>query len=382
MPPIGPDDGPVAVTGASGYIGSWTVYSLIRRGYTVHACLRDASDKAKTEHLLALNALGVPSLTVSRNPRPGSVKIFSADLTKPGSYDEAFAGCTAVLHVGTAMGYGGANNSRQIFDGAVDGTMNVLNSVQKAGTIRRVVYTSSFAAVGHPTPPGYVYTEKDWASDGRQKDPLWTFDDQGNLVRPQEEHWEHISKVGDLAYSMAKVMTEKLLYRTAAEDGRFEGITICPCSVLGPLMGPAHELVGSWQWIMGRMLRNLPAARGQHNLWNIVDVRDVAEAHVLAMESSNCRNGSRYMLTATDASGELDVFQLQSKLQRLFPDIRIGGAPEDVRRVYDAPRAQCNLARTELGLTTHHIDDTLRATGNTMLKFGLIKEPAYRRSKL
>eukprot|EP00747_Dinoflagellata_sp_TGD_P167643 gnl/TRDRNA2_/TRDRNA2_192382_c0_seq1.p1 gnl/TRDRNA2_/TRDRNA2_192382_c0~~gnl/TRDRNA2_/TRDRNA2_192382_c0_seq1.p1 ORF type:complete len:383 (+),score=73.12 gnl/TRDRNA2_/TRDRNA2_192382_c0_seq1:62-1210(+) len=382
MPPIKPEDGPVAVTGASGFIGSWTVYSFLKRGYTVHACLRDAKDKAKTEHLLALNAIGVPSLHVGRSSKPGTVKIFEADLTKPGSYDEAFSGCCAVIHVGTAMGYGGVNNPRQVYDGAVSGTENVLSSVKKAGTVKRVVFTSSFAAIGHPVPNGYVYTEKDWASDGRQKDPLWNFDADGNLLKPREEDWEAISKVGDLAYSMAKVTTEKLVNRVGAEQG-FESITICPCVVLGPLMSTAHELVGSWQWVMGRLLRNKPVVRGQHNLWNIVDVRDVAEAHALAAESMNCRNGARYQLTATDDSGELNVFQLQTKLMRLFPDIHIGGAPDDVKRVYDGPRAHCNLARAELGLRTHHIDDTLKTTGDTMLKLGLIKDVAYKKmSKL
>ena len=59
--------------------------------------------------------------------------------------------------------------------------------------------TSSFAAVGHPAPAGYVYTEKDWASDGRAGDPLWNFGPDGELMRPKEANWEAISKVGDLS---------------------------------------------------------------------------------------------------------------------------------------------------------------------------------------
>lgn len=188
MPAVTAANGPVAVTGASGYIGSWAVYAFLRRGYTVHACLRDSSDPAKTEHLRAMEAVGHPSLHVGSSTDAGRIKIFEADLTRPGSYDEPFAGCCAVIHVGTAMGYGGANDPRQIYDGAVDGTLNVLESIKKVGTVRRFVYTSSFAAIGHPVPSGYVYTEKDWASDGREGDPLWNFDtNTGELLRPVSE---------------------------------------------------------------------------------------------------------------------------------------------------------------------------------------------------
>jgi hypothetical protein len=109
------------------------------------------------------------------------------------------------------------------------------------------------------------------------------------------------------------------------------------------------------------------------------------EIQALIAESANPRNGSRYNICATDDSGELNVFALQAKLMRLFPDIRIGGAPEDgsLMRVHDGPRAHCDLARSELGLSTHHIDDTLKATGNTMIKLGLVggeDGPAYKPS--
>ena len=55
MPPVTKDSGPVAVTGASGYIGAAIVLDLVRHGYTVHGCVRDTAVKAKTAHLLAMN---------------------------------------------------------------------------------------------------------------------------------------------------------------------------------------------------------------------------------------------------------------------------------------------------------------------------------------
>jgi len=231
--------------------------------------VRDASDPAKTDHLHKLGSIGDPALTMGRSAEAGAVKIFEADLTVDGSYDEPMAGCSCVVHVGTPMGYAGANDPRQVFDGAVEGTMNIIETIRRVGSVKRLIYTSSFAAVGHPAPPGYVYTEKDWASDGREGDPLWNFDEHGELQRPKESDWEAISKVGDLSYSMAKVITDKMSAKIAKEDGRFDAIAVNPCVVLGPCMTTAHELVGSWQWVMARMLTGRECARGHQALWNI-----------------------------------------------------------------------------------------------------------------
>ena len=120
MPAVNSSDGPVAVTGASGYVGSHVVVALVKRGYTVHACLRDPNNPDKTEHLLALNG----------GRYPGHVELFTANLLEEGSYDIPFTDCYAVLHAGTPMAYGGTNNPRQVYDGAINGTKNVLNSVK------------------------------------------------------------------------------------------------------------------------------------------------------------------------------------------------------------------------------------------------------------
>ena len=356
MPAITPSDGPVAVTGASGYIGFHVLISLARRGYSVRACITDPDDPIKTAHVLALNEAG----------HAGEVTLHKANLLESGSYDVPFSDCCAVVHVGTAMGYGGANNPEQVYAGAVQGTENVMGSVDRAGTVRRFVYTSSFAAISHPAPSGYVFTEKDWASDGRENDPGWSL--------------ENLNEKGETGYAMAKVETERMLYRIAEEDGRFEAISICPIVVLGPLLSKAHDLVFSWQWFLGRMLRGKECSRGWQHLWNIVDVRDVAEAHALALESQVPRNGDRYQLSATDESGEIDCMQLQAHLQALFPRIDVGGAPEALKpmlekygRVFDAPRAHCDKARRDLGLRTHPVLDTLRETAQTMLDLGLVE---------
>ncbi len=356
MPRVTPADGPVAVTGASGYVGSHVVLALVKRGYTVRACVTDSSNPRKTSCLIGLNQGGYP----------GRVELRTANLFREGDYDETFTECAAVLHVGAPLGYRGTNGPRQVYDGAVNGTGNVINSVKKSGNVKRVVYTSSFAAINHPEAPGYVFTEQDWASDNRLGDPAWTPD--------------NIDRKPGIAYAMGKVASERMAFRMAAEDGRFDVISVCPSVVLGPLLSAANGLAGSWQYIVGKMLAGQPCTRGWQYLWNIVDVRDVAQAHALIVESDNCENGSRYQLTASDRAGELNVEELQTHLARLFPQINVGGPPKEYAEIvtrfggpFDGPRAYCDRARTELGLKTHPVDDTLFETGRTMIEFGLVK---------
>jgi hypothetical protein len=185
---------------------------------------------------------------------------------------------------------------------------------------------------------------------------------------------------------MAKEATEHLANRFAADDGRFDVVSVCPLIGLGPLLSRVHELVLSWQWYLGRMLAGQPCGRGWRHLWNVVDVRDVGEAQALIIESNRCSNGTRYQLSATDPSGELNVIELQAHLARLFPHIAVGGPPKEfdefIRKYgkpFDGPRAYSDRARQELGLQTHAVDDTLFETGRTMIELGLVK-PALKRS--
>lgn len=355
MPAVSSNDGPVAVTGASGYIGAHTVIALLKRGYDVRACVTDLSNPDKTEFLRALG-----------DEHSGSVTLHEANLLEKGSYDAPFRDCCAVLHVGTPMGYGGANNPQQVYDGAIGGVHNIVDSVRAAASVKRLVYTSSFAAIGHPSPPGYQYTEADWASDNRDKDPNW--------------NTENLVSKGEVGYSMAKVECERLVNRLAAEDGGFDAISVCPCVVLGPLLSPVHELRGSWQFFLGRMLAGHPCQRGWQALWNIVDVRDVGESEALMIESDVCENGSRYMLCATDDTGEITAMQLHEHLQALFPHIDVGTVTPEYEAMiekhgapYNAPRAHCDKVRQELGLETQPIEDTIRTTGETMIELGLVQ---------
>jgi nucleoside-diphosphate-sugar epimerase len=354
-PAVTPVDGPVAVTGASGYIGSWIVRDLVEQGYSVRACVRDSNIPEKVDHLLAMN----------NEALKGQVELFTGDLLEPGSYDEAFDGCCCVIHAGAAVGYN-KETPQEVYDGCFTEVKHVIDSARKAGTVKRFVFTSSFAAVSHPRPEGYVFTEKDWCGDN---------------IEGYRGAWteENIAKNRDIAYAMAKASAERMMYEKAAEDSSFEAIAILPLHVIGPLMCANHDQGWSWQNCIRFMLqgKDYKKSPGGRMLWNNVDVRDVARAHRLAAESVKASNGSRYILSASDRSGELYTFELQAKLKELFPDTTdIGGEQmEDgrpLKATYDSPRAYCLLAKQELGLTTRSIDETLKATGDSYFELGLL----------
>ena len=361
----GPGDGPVAVTGASGFIGAHVVHNLVAAGYAVHACMRDTSREDKTAYLKDMDAKG-----------PGSVELFSVDLMDAanGGYDDAFAGCSAVFHVaadiGTDKRYGPPSRER-MYASLLDMTAGVLESCRKSGTVKRVIYTSSTAAVMGPglpdRPENYRYTEDDWAGGSYE-----TLD--ARYTRPNKDgemvsHWT----AQDATYAKGKVDAERFGYDFGAKHG-IDVISICPCHVLGPLLGEPHNTI--WQRRIGLMLSGTTDFSGQGVQWNIIDVRDIAEAQRLAAESPRAANGSRYMLVATDESGEPSMRMLIDLLSELYPNINVAGdyypPPTDARL-----RARCTKAINELGLVTHDVRDTLKDTGDSLIALGVI-EPAYK----
>ncbi|MCZ6889883.1 MAG: NAD-dependent epimerase/dehydratase family protein, partial [Gammaproteobacteria bacterium] len=285
----------------------------------------------------------------------------------PGSYDGAFDACSAVIHAGAAVGYN-RETPQEVYDGCFTEVKHVIDSVKKAGTVKRFVFTSSFAAVGHPRPEGYVFTEKDWCGDN---------------LEAYQGRWteQNIPKNRDIAYAMAKANAERMIYAAAEQDGRFEAMAILPLHVIGPLMCVNHDQGWSWQNCIRYMLQGkaYKKSKGGRMLWNNIDVRDVGRAHRLCAESTIARNGSRYILSANTRSGELFTWELQAKLQDLFPAFQdIGGEEmEDGKpkeQTYDSPRSYCLLANQELGLTTYTIDETIKATVESYIRLGLLEE--------
>ena len=357
---ISPADGPVAVTGASGFVGSHLVRNLVKHGYAVHACLRDTRRADKTAYLIDIDNTG-----------PGSVKLFSCDLYKAadGEYDEAFAGCSAVFHVAADIGSDAATYGRlsplKQYEGLVDMTVAILASCKQAGTVRQVIYTSSVAAVLGPgapdRPSDYMFTEDDWAGGSYETLEERHMGEDGKTLWTAEAR----------AYSKGKVDAEKAGFAFGIETG-IDVISICPFHVLGPLLGVPHD--ATWQHRLGLALKGESKMEERGNMaWNIIDVRDIAQAQRLAAESDVAPNGSRYCLVAHDESGEPPGDEFLDLVQELFPDHNVCGGfrPEPTDR---RARCRCTKAINELGLKPRSVRETLRDTGNSLLELGVVPE--------
>ena len=347
--PINPSDGPVAVTGSAGYIGSHIVLNLVKHGYSVRACVRDTANLANTAHLSAMNNIG-----------PGSVELFACDMTVPGAYDAVFKGCCGVFHAAAEMGNLEGSTPMKVYEGGLAATKLVVDSIRKAGGVKRLVYTSSFAAVAHPCDEGHLYSEDSWADmeqERRREGSEWTM--------------EVVARNREVAYAMTKVDAERYVYQQAEEAG-FTANGVCPCHVIGPVLSASHQRPWSWQTRIGDMLEGYGHPR---MFWNIVDVRDVAEAQRLIAESPDNSNGERYNLVATDESGMISQQELQAILQKLYPGIGIGGIYRD-GRTYRSPVAVLEKAVSQLGLKPHTVEQSIRDNADSLLIWGLVKTRA------
>mgnify|MGYP003311922861 FL=1 len=225
------ETGPVVVTGSGGFIGSHIVLNLVKRGYQVRACVRDASNVLANAHLNSMNQIG-----------PGVVELFSCDMMQAGAYDEVFKGAVCVFHAAAEMGNLEGSTPLKVYEGGVDATKLVIDSIKKSGSVRRLVYTSSFAAVGHPCEEGYQYTEESWA-------------DMNQEMRRQGSEWnmDVVAKNREVAYAMTKVESERLVYAEGEANG-FDAFGVCPCHVIGPLLAAGHQRPWAWQTRIGDML--------------------------------------------------------------------------------------------------------------------------------
>ena len=148
--------GPVLVTGATGFVAGWIIRRLLEEGVTVHATVRDPGDAGRLRHLNAL-------------PRAhgAELRFFGADLLGNGSFAEAMAGCGVVFHTASPFTSTVKDPERELIEPALLGTRNVLNQARKTDSVRRVVLTSSCAAIYTDAAdcadaPGGILTEAIW----------------------------------------------------------------------------------------------------------------------------------------------------------------------------------------------------------------------------
>ncbi len=239
----------VLVTGGTGYVGGWTIVELLRRGYAVRTTVRSAPKEASVRAAVATEI------------DPGDRLTFAiADLTSDDGWDSAVAGCACVLHVASPLGGDGASN---LVGPARDGALRVLRAAVGAG-VKRVVLTSSVAAAA----PRFSGPE--------------SFNDESVWTDPNDPTVNE--------YRRSKVLAERAAWDFMA-DKKTQLVTILPGAIIGPVL--TLEGLGSVQLVSRLLTGKVP---GVPRLgFDIVDVRDVALAHILAM-TSDAAAGERFIV--------------------------------------------------------------------------------------
>ncbi len=225
----------ILVTGANGHIGANTIRSLLRHGHEVVPFVRRNAD------LRGIEKLGL-------SYRYG-------DIRDRESLAAAVEGCDVVIHL-AAVVKTWSKNPDEIIQPTLSGTRNIFSAAKQAG-IMRLIYTSSVAAVGSAPSPGTVRTELDWNEDAQNP------------------------------YYVAKVRSEREALRLS-ETLAVPTIRLCPAYVLGPY---DYRITPTTAAIVDLINGTRPTWEGG---WNIVDVRDVAEAHAAAVDCGE--PGARYVV--------------------------------------------------------------------------------------
>ena len=254
----------VLVTGGSGFIASYCIIALLRKGYKVKASLRSLNRVADVKQML----------TVAGIRDFDNLSFVQADLSQESGWMEAAKGCTYIIHPASPTPNFLAKHEDEFIIPAVNGVLFILRAA-KAGGVKRVVLTSAFGAVGIGTDKKTPYTEDDW-SDLTQDLP---------------------------AYQKSKTLSEKAAWEYIAKEGRgLELAVVNPVGVLGPVLGAdySHSIQTIHQMLNGT-LKGVPKIRFVY-----VDVRDVADLHLKAMINP-AANGQRFLATSGKAISMLDI---------------------------------------------------------------------------
>lgn len=273
---------PIMVTGATGYVAGWLVKKLLEEGCTVHAAVRNPGNQQKVAHL---NEIAAKS--------SGNIKYFKSDLLEKGSYADAMKDCELVYHTASPFAYDVKDPQKDLIDPAVNGTKNVLETANQTPSVKRVVVTSSCAA---------IYTD---AIDC-QNTP------NGMLT---EEIWNTTASLDYQPYSFSKTLAEKAAWELAKQQSQWDLVTINPCFVLGP---PLNANASSESMNILKQLGDGTMKTGVPKMGvGVVDVRDVAEAHFKAGFTPSA--SGRY-ITAGHNTNFLDMaLTLQSKFGKDYP---------------------------------------------------------------
>ena len=360
--PEEPEDGvPIAlVTGASGYVATHILKQLLEQGRVrVRGTVRNLSNEKKVK----------PLRDMMPDPKY-PLRLIEADLQNPKNWVEAVRRCTYVYHVASPFPSAVPKHPDELIKPAVEGTTNVLTACKESGAVKRVVITSSMAAVssgnaGDPDKPqDHVYTEEDWS----------------NPVSCQP-------------YELSKYKAEKAAWefmKNLEEDKKFELVTCCPGYVMGPLLSASSGDTSAKGCIV--FLNNeTPAIPELYTA--VIDVRDVATAQIAAMEKPEAA-GNRYLLVHNETTS---FKEFADHLREEFgpqgykvPSMMLPKAVawflkffnSDVKLIYPAIGRRLTWSNSkmkgELGVQPRPLKETMADMGYSTIEFGFVpKKSGY-----
>lgn len=340
----------VLVTGGSGFIGSHTILQLLAAGHEVRTTVRNLAREGEVRALLKTGGA-----------EPGDkLSFFAADLMSDEGWDAATAGCDYVLHVASPFPPSAPAHEDELIIPAREGALRVLRAAKNTG-VKRVVLTSSFAAVGYgkairATP----FDETDWT------------DPDGDEVR---------------AYVKSKTLAERAAWDFVEREGGPELSVVNPVAVFGPVLGPDYSTsILLVQRLMDGAMPGLPKI-----MFGIVDVRDVADLHLRAMTDPAAK-GERYLATTGDFMSILEIAgvlrarmgdaarrvptkELPNWLVRLA-SLRDPAVRSILPELGKKRNATNEKARRLLGWAPRSREDALVATAESLLRLGLLKSRA------
>jgi dihydroflavonol-4-reductase len=281
----------VLVTGGSGFIGSWTIIELLKRGYSVRATLRSLEKEP------AVRA------RISAEVDPGDrLSFVVADLTSDAGWDAAVADCADVLHVASPVGLDVPRDPNVLIIPARDGALRVLRAACRA-KVERVVMTSALEACWPRM------TSADCVSD--------------------ESRWTDTTEPGLTPYRLSKAIAERAAWDfMAGQSGLTTLTTILPSAVFGPVFTP--ENLGSVQLISRLLDGKMPGI--PRIGFCVVDVRDVVDLHIRAMTAPEAA-GQRF-IAAGDWMRWADVAEvLRSALGAGAKHVPTRGLPDFVLKI-------------------------------------------------
>ena len=338
----------VLVTGGSGFIAAHCILQLLAAGHEVRTTVRNLNRESDVRDLLKTGGA-----------QPGDrLSFFPADLESNAGWPQAVAGCDYVLHVASPFPASVPKHEDELIAPARDGTLRVLRASRDAG-VKRVVLTSSFAAIGYGQPD--------------QAAPF------------NETSWTDLNGKGLTPYVKSKTIAERAAWDfIAREGGALELSVVNPVAVFGPALGADYSTsILLIQRLMDGALPGCPRIS-----FGVVDVRDVADLHLRAM-SDDAAKGQRFLAVSGDfmavveiakvlkarmgeAARRVPTRQLPNWLVRLVA-LRDAAAQQITPELGKMKNGTSEKARRMLGWTPRSREEAIVASAESLMKLGLLK---------